>query len=545
MSKVSFALIGLLVLSAITIVVVRNRRRVAEPWYYDQLQQVSFQVVDNDEDAEGVSQETTLPQVVSPLALPDVEPTVENPSEPNDALKPAFNPLGSPSLNGPLSPQETTPTPNEVPPKSLPLPSPLGPADEGPIGSGVAPSETPNNSEPLNSLPKPLRLPPPDDESTQSFLPWENENSTLSPKESVAENDSLNAPNEAALSRLPATEEDSLAKDSPEEFAANDFPSDIAPQQGGGGFSGQDDLQVADDDGKKKNAIRRLPPADGILNDVISFAAGAVEVSLPNGWEVFETTSRREVRLVLTKPKPKPKSKSDEKSETKPKGLRGLPTDGVWISYHLSQEPAHRRTEEINEMFARRFKLATGIKSTSTEVYDLKIDGEAALAEEFEITKKEEKLQGLHMLVATQWGICEIHASTPAENYAENEAALTSLIESISFNRPNMPSSVFNGSTASAESIHGVWKSLRSRMRIMADGRIEVEADQSHPLNVGTYDEDGERDIVKGTYTASGDLLRVVWEDESKLNFRWKRKGLSLLMTDHEGKISHLKLILE
>jgi len=540
MSKVSFALIGLLVLSAVTLVVVRNRRRVAEPWYYDQLQQVSFELADNEAQQSKETIPTTTPHVVSPLALPKVEPSLEGPENSSVDINPASEPPNTSDLP---SPKDMTPTPNEVPHHNLPLPSPLGAADEGPIGSGVAPMESPRDSGGLEASPKPLRLPPPESESSQNTVPFEGPAAPNETSKILAENGPREPAEAAELTRLPPPE-DIAAND----FPSNDFPSDIAPLGSepnvnvpqtdvsetdvpSGDFPGAGDLQVADDDGKKSETPKRLPPADGVLSDVVSYAAGAVEVSLPNDWKVFETTNRREVRLVLAK--------------TVPKGSRGLPTDGVWISYHLSQEPSHRRDDEIKEMFAGRFKSATGVKSTSSEVFDLKIDGRKALAQEFEITKNDEKLQGLHMLVATPWGICEIHASTPAEDYEENEATLTKLIESLSFKRPIVPASAANVSTASAKSIHGVWKSLRSRMRIMADGTIEVEADQSGALGVGSYDDDAERDIVKGTYTASGDLLRVVWEDESKLNFRWKRKGLSLLMTDHEGKISHLKLILE
>ena len=46
-------------------------------------------------------------------------------------------------------------------------------------------------------------------------------------------------------------------------------------------------------------------------------------------------------------------------------------------------------------------------------------------------------------------------------------------------------------------------------------------------------------------FEAKEDLLLVEWKDGSKLNFRWKVKDGDLLLTDHEGRISKLRRIVE
>ena len=50
---------------------------------------------------------------------------------------------------------------------------------------------------------------------------------------------------------------------------------------------------------------------------------------------------------------------------------------------------------------------------------------------------------------------------------------------------------------------------------------------------------------LAGRFRAKNDLLHVVWDDGSKLNFRWKLSGSALLLTDHEGQISQLQRLYE
>ena len=50
---------------------------------------------------------------------------------------------------------------------------------------------------------------------------------------------------------------------------------------------------------------------------------------------------------------------------------------------------------------------------------------------------------------------------------------------------------------------------------------------------------------LTGTFLAQEGLLLVTWDDGSKLNYRWRLLGHDLLLTDHQGRISHLRRLIQ
>ena len=91
-----------------------------------------------------------------------------------------------------------------------------------------------------------------------------------------------------------------------------------------------------------------------------------------------------------------------------------------------------------------------------------------------------------------------------------------------------------------AASILGSWKGHASRLRLRGDGTVAIVTDE--PFRFTTKHGDQRRDGhgVTGRYAARDDLMFIEWEDNSKLNYRWRLRGDKLLLTDHEGHMTQL-----
>ena len=117
-------------------------------------------------------------------------------------------------------------------------------------------------------------------------------------------------------------------------------------------------------------------------------------------------------------------------------------------------------------------------------------------------------------------------------------------LREIKLTPPAVPEHNLPPQIASALAVVGSWKSFRSRLRFYKDGRVTILMDSAGAIRVdGTKPKKAERLI--GTYQGQGDLVYVVWDDGSKLNFRWRVEGDRLLLTDHEGHVSQLRRLLE
>lgn len=59
----------------------------------------------------------------------------------------------------------------------------------------------------------------------------------------------------------------------------------------------------------------------------------------------------------------------------------------------------------------------------------------------------------------------------------------------------------------------------------------------------GTPVFDSNLKTLAGRYRAENDLLLVTWADGSRTNYRWRRQGPNLFLTDHTGRTSQLRRI--
>ena len=293
-------------------------------------------------------------------------------------------------------------------------------------------------------------------------------------------------------------------------------------------------------------SLRRLPPvvapttaapADG-PRDLVLFAAGAVQIRPPAGWWVRELPFGREVRLVL--------SPSESRSS------KSLPVDGIWMSYHAQGKTQQNAESELLSLIQSRVRLAIGNAAAVKQPSLHRLENWPAVELEFERAEavqgiRAPAVRGSHILVRTDWGIVEMHVSAPPDVYEHRSQEFERLLTELRLEEPQLRVRAVAPAVLDASDIVGVWKAYRSRLRLSEDGNIEIELDRGRvvpPNGVDRRYEYASMSLV-GHFRAENDLLHVVWDDGSKLNFRWKLNGSNLLLTDHEGQISQLQRLYE
>jgi len=271
----------------------------------------------------------------------------------------------------------------------------------------------------------------------------------------------------------------------------------------------------------------------------IVFVAGrAVEFKAPKSWKVYAFPASRELWTVLSPVEIKPRRILQD-------GLQ----DGIWITHHVRSTPREQRPAEISAMIVKRLRQNAGESITAISRKERFIDGRPTLLYQFEIPAEEERAasRGMHAMVATHWGIIEMHFIAPVSEYGQRYAEFVMMIDGMKITGPKTGDMRATSEVAPAKDILGVWKARRSRMRLFADGRVEIEEDQTprHPVNSVSFATQPPPEVLKGKFQAQNDVLFVKWEDGSLLNFRWKVLRGALLLTDHEGQISQLERVLE
>jgi hypothetical protein len=266
---------------------------------------------------------------------------------------------------------------------------------------------------------------------------------------------------------------------------------------------------------------------------VARFAAGAVELRVPESWSVVEAPVDREVRMVLT----------PERSVDSLESLR----DGMWLAFH--PRPDHAAPLDLNEVLPDRLQLATDAHAWPGHSQSLTVDGQPALRQWFVLEGEQAgkpAFRGYHLFADTEWGLCEVHAICPESSFDQRAEVFGRILASLRLSRPRPKQHTVAPHVRDAQAILGCWKALGSRMRFYGDGRITILFDKPQRADGGGDDAAASRpQLLTGRFEAEGDLLRVTWNDGSLLNFRWRRKGNDLLLTDHRGQVSHLQLLLE
>ncbi len=316
--------------------------------------------------------------------------------------------------------------------------------------------------------------------------------------------------------------------------------------------------------------LQRLPHAHSVASDsewgldVVSHAAGGVELLAPSGWQSYETPIARSVRLVVAR---------------QPMENPHTAGDGLWLVYHVAPaaEMFEKNTgatpaiqQELAEQMERLMALATNHFATTTRSSHLFIDGWPALRHDFELADPADSentspadsentspadsvntapfWNGFHCLTRTPWGLVEIHAVAPASIYTQREKQFQAILDSLLLGQPHLPPHRADPPYRDASPVLGSWKSYRSRLRLYHDGGVELAYDAPRDLTLdqrGKISPPAALPRLRGRYTARGDLLRITWRDGSLLNYRWKLNDGQLLLTDHTGRNSLLNPIYE
>lgn len=259
--------------------------------------------------------------------------------------------------------------------------------------------------------------------------------------------------------------------------------------------------------------------------DSLSFGAGAVQLSPIRDWWIREVPQGRDIFLVMSPEPPK-----------------RLPDDGIWLTYHVAEPTTLPVSDELRGKLLSRLRATTDRAAKFSEASEFQIDSWPGIAVEFLIpaSSSTPPLQGRHVLVRTDWGIFELHASAPRDQFDARSAMWAGLWKSIRLEAPKAKAEPVAQTTRDAAAVVGSWKSYRSRMRLRGNGTIEIVPD-----SVNLLIDPNSPQLLRGTYQARGDLLYVTWTDGSRLNFRWRSRQGDLFLTDHEGQISQLKRLLE
>lgn len=285
--------------------------------------------------------------------------------------------------------------------------------------------------------------------------------------------------------------------------------------------------------------LLRLPPVDTTPahptlddRDVVVHAAGALTFRLPFDWQLREVPVGREIRLVLS-PQPIPAD---------PENL----TDGLWIAYRRSTMPSPDPATEIDAAIGDRLSLATSARAIPTS------DPQRFLLSDFPAVRMTFTLpadapatssRGHHLLARTPWGIIELHSVATEASAAHILPTTDDLLAQLRLAPPVIEDLTVAPGFESAAPALGTWKAIRSRMRINGDGTIAINFDRDGIFDLagsGRLRYDQRRTVLRGTYTAAGDLIKVTFTDGTRLNYRYRVQGDYLLLTDHHGRTSQL-----
>lgn len=256
----------------------------------------------------------------------------------------------------------------------------------------------------------------------------------------------------------------------------------------------------------------------------MQFAGGSISIMVPNGWWAEEVPVGREIRLVI--------------APQRPANLRKMPADGMWLAYHAVPATQSIENQALMQELSIRLRSVVGGEALVSAPSAFEFNDWPAVVSEFTTsvaTLANRKITGRHVLVRTDWGLFEFHASALDEVVPSRSEVWTETWDSLQLNAPTTIRDQLSELPSSSGGIVGNWKSYRSRMKFTDDGRVELIPDSVFPDETPT--------TLSGTYEARNDLIFVRWNDGSRLNFRWRLQGNDLFLTDHQGQISQLKRV--
>jgi hypothetical protein len=275
-----------------------------------------------------------------------------------------------------------------------------------------------------------------------------------------------------------------------------------------------------------------IRPANQFGDDraVAVHAGGAVVLAVPSDWEIREVPFRREVRLTLAPRLP---------TDTQP------PLDGMWLAYHY-QSRVPRDAAALAAFATERLRSVIGSEAVARDApAAMTVAGTEALRIDFDKkTENGDTQRGFYLLVASDWGDCEVVAAAPDEQWEIRGREFAEIVDSLQLNEPDVRRPPAAAHIHDAEPILGSWKSYCGLLRLSAEGRISIVSDSPfrYAAEDGTTHSASE---IAGRFRANQDLLFIEWDDGSKLNFRWRGQSQRLLLTDHNGRMTQLRRVLE
>lgn len=268
----------------------------------------------------------------------------------------------------------------------------------------------------------------------------------------------------------------------------------------------------------------------------VSYAGGVVRLSIPSSWNVSELPVRDEIRLVLT-PGPVPQRMSDL-------------TDGMWLSFRYREFPSRPSREEVASLLARRLCEVLPPDTQLEQTSEQTLSDYHGLRQRFVVLAADSttvRARGTYMLFASRHGLLDIHIIIPEEAAADRKEAVQQVLDSLKLADPVLPMPKLAPELADSAGAIGTWKANDFRLTFGPAGRVAIVHDgaKSFALDANGY-LDYRRNLRRraGTFSAAGDILKVVWEDGSLLNYRWLTRNGRLYLTDHYGRVSRLERLL-
>lgn len=321
-------------------------------------------------------------------------------------------------------------------------------------------------------------------------------------------------------------------------------------------------------------------------------AGGAVRLEIPEDWEVAEIPVNRQIRLTLT---PEKSVEGDNNADDSNQGRRvsRLATDvdgsddqrkdlinGMWLSltYHRKDQRLMLEDDLLDFARTRLDKLSYGKATVSNAttvsdksgrwaVIELETPSFSHFSSDSFRRRDQEKESGLYLVQQVEWAELEVFFSWSGNSATTVNEQVGEIVGSIRLERPKGKRGRIKRAVKDAVRILGSWKSSRGRMQLQGDGVIRIVTDDPFEVEVvgaadvktrtaksssaelaagndaSTRREDDEpllADTIEGTFKARDDLLFTVWQDGSKLNYRWRLHNGALLLTDSEGRTSKL-----
>jgi hypothetical protein len=287
---------------------------------------------------------------------------------------------------------------------------------------------------------------------------------------------------------------------------------------------------------------------------LVVHAGGAVRLTIPADWHVNEVGFKRQVRLLVSPHALKPTARDV--------------MDGLWLALEYYPNGLERESDEaLRQRVVGSLQSIHGGNSDSAEGRVVQLNGLMAARTDFKLDtrkasgKENEEAagetgisperdnvlnsRGFHMILQTDWCRCQMHALAPSHVADQRLLEFERILDDLRLAEPSSEHHGMVPSVVDATSILGSWKAHASRFRLRGDGTIDIETDAPFRFTTKQGGQHYAGTKLLGRFRARDDLLFIEWDDDSKLNYRWRLRGNKLLMTDHEGRMTQLVRISE